>query len=80
MIVLNPLLLVVTDGDVFSCCHTILYTSCVNNVCGWRGPVSRSLKYVCEMMTALYPSLLCYSVASLLALLLEEGDLAPASS
>jgi hypothetical protein len=55
VVILNPLLLVVSDGDGLSCCHIINYVICIQLVCGWRGTVGRSARSVCETMTALYP-------------------------
>ncbi len=46
---------------------------------GGDGSVGQAVN-VYENRAALYPSLLRYSVASLPALLLEEGDLAPNST
>jgi hypothetical protein len=52
VVVLNPLLLIVSDGDVPARCH-ISYTTCVNEGCDWRGPVGR-VSQVIENRAALY--------------------------
>lgn len=79
MILLNPLLLVISDGDILARCHTTFYITCVNKSGDCVG-LWAECRTCLRIVRRRIPSLLRYSVASLPALLLEEGDLAPNSS